>query len=210
MPADEFADVVHLSVNNEPPLFFTPRALRHFVPGEVARGLPLGRGLGSHRGRATTRAGWVAAVRSTHRTRGVARAGLAGSGSGSAGALPDPRSSRNGFSSTEGSRRRALLLALLFVELRGAGASPRLPAGPARAGAWGGSWQAGGGPVRAPPCGLLARSPPDPTFRLEPFRLELTGGAAAWITVPVKTPGCGALLGEEGAEGAECAGALGF
>lgn len=59
MPTDEFTDVVHLSVNHEPPLFFTSRALGHFVPGEIARGRPLGRGLGGHRGRARAPAGWL-------------------------------------------------------------------------------------------------------------------------------------------------------
>lgn len=188
MPTDEFADVVHLSVNNEPPLFFTPRALGHFVPGEVALGLPLGgglplgRGLGSHRGRATTRAGWVAAVRSTHRPRGVARAGLAGSGSGSAGARPEPCCSSSYLSSCVARERVP--------------ASPPAPLGRALGE---GRGRLAGGRIARPLAGSLPGSPPDPTFRLEPFRLELTGGAAAWITVPVKTPGCGARIGEEGA-----------
>ena len=156
MPADEFTDVVHLSVNHEPPLFFTSRALSHFVPGEIARGRPLGRGLGGHRGRATTRASWVAAVRRGHRPLGVARAGLVGSGSRSAGARPDPPRSRTGFSATEGCWRRAHCARSYWSKRVARGASPRLPARPAPTCASGGSWQEGGGPERAPPCGHLA------------------------------------------------------
>lgn len=200
MSADEFTDVVHLSVNHEPPLFFTSRALSHFVPGEIAWGRPLGRGLGGHWGRATTRASWVAAVRRGHRTLGVARAGLVGSGSGSAGAGPLVRV------------RIPAARAPGFQPLRGVGAEPTARA-PIGRGAWRGeqvpasppaqlgrALQEGRGRRAAgrnarPLAGILLGSPPDPTFRLAPFahrgRRGLDNGSCedSWVRGPARGGG---------------------
>lgn len=90
VPAGELGDVVHLPVNHEPLFFASSRALRHLLPGEEARGRPLDRVLRGHWGQEMPRASRAGAVRSAHGTHGAARAGLACSGSRSAGAHPEP------------------------------------------------------------------------------------------------------------------------
>lgn len=88
VPPGELADVVHLPLYHQPPLLFASRALRHLVPGEVAQGRPLGRGLGGHRGLAMPRADWVRAIRRAPTLRARRRSG---------GARPEPATSARGF-----------------------------------------------------------------------------------------------------------------
>lgn len=168
MLAGELADVVHLPVNHEPPLFVASRALRHLVPGEVARDRPLGRGLGGHRGRAMPRTDWAREVRRAHGTRGVARTGLECSGSQSAGARLEPAARASGFQQPRWSAPSPAARASIG---RAAWRGDRVPAFPpapsGRALQEGRGRPAERGDAR-PLAGSLRESPPDPTLRLTP------------------------------------------
>lgn len=193
MLAGELADVVHLPVNHEPPLFVASRALRHLVPGEVARDRPLGRGLGGHRGRAMPRTDWAREVRRAHGTRGVARTGLECSGSRSAGARLEPAARASGFQQPRWSAPSPAARASIG---RAAWRGDRVPAFPpaprGRALQEGRGRPAERGDARPLAGSLRGSPPPDPTLRLTPVAHRGRRGqdngscVGSWVRVPAR------------------------